>query len=173
MTQQEYSQAETYWQRHDEQSVKIERGAVMKAADEFLAKHNTCALATGCSDFVRCTPIEYLWSNGCFYLLSEGGLKFRSLAKNKNVCLAVFEPYQGFGALASIQVSGKAEIIPSDSDEYRMVLAAKKIPESAIRGLSHPMYLIKVVPGTMELLFSEFQKSGYDSRQRVTFENLP
>lgn len=169
MDRKDYLQAEYYWKKHDEQAVKMERDAVMKAAEKFLNAHNTCALATGFGDFVRCTPIEYNWLNSSFYLLSEGGMKFKALAENKNVSLAVFEMYTGFGSIAGIQVSGKAEMIEFDSEEYKQVLAAKKILESAIRNLPHPMYLIKVIPQSMELLFSEFKKNGFDSRQKIIF----
>ncbi len=171
MDRNEYIEAENYWKLHDEQAIKMECSDILKAAEKFLTEHNTCALATGCGDFVRCTPIEYSWINGSFYLLSEGGMKFRALAENKNVCLAVFEMYKGFGNIKSIQVSGKAEIIRYGSEEYSRVLEFKNIPESAIQKLSHPMYLIKIVPKSMELLFSEFKKNGFDSRQQVTIEN--
>ena len=168
MDKNEYINAENFWIIHDEKSIKMERSSILKSADKFLTDHNTCALATGCGDFVRCTPIEYTWMNGCFYLLSEGGMKFKALAVNKNVCLAVFEMYKGLNNIAAIQVSGKAELISHGSKEYSQVLAFKKIPESAIQRLSHPMYLIKIVPNSMELLFSEFKESGFDSRQQVT-----
>lgn len=168
MDRNEYIKAENFWIIHDKQSIKMERSAILKAADKFLTEHNTCALATGYSDFVRCTPIEYSWMNGSFYLLSEGGMKFKALAENKNVCLSVFETYKGFNNIEAIQVSGKAELISHGSEEYSQVLAFKKIPEGAIQRLSHPMYLIKIVPNTMELLFSEFKKSGFDSRQQIT-----
>jgi nitroimidazol reductase NimA-like FMN-containing flavoprotein (pyridoxamine 5'-phosphate oxidase superfamily) len=168
MNRNDFINAENYWIIHDKHSIKMERSAILKAAEKFLTEHNTCALATGCDDFVRCTPIEYSWMNGSFYLLSEGGLKFRALARNKNVCLAVFETYKGMDNIASIQVSGKAEMISYGSEEYSRVLEIKKIPESAIQRLSHPMYLIKIVPKSMELLFSGFKENGFDSRQQVT-----
>lgn len=171
MNKNEYIEAENYWKIHDEYSIKMDCRDILKAAEKFLSDHNTCALATGFGNFVRCTPIEYSWINGSFYLLSEGGIKFRALAENKNVSLAVFEMYKGFDKIESIQVTGKAEIIRHGSEEYSRVLAFKKIPESAIQKLSHPMYLIKIVPKSMELLFSEFKKNGFDSRQQVTIEN--
>ncbi len=169
MERSEYSKAENYWKIHDEKAIKMERSAILSYADNYLSEHNTGALATGYDDFVRCTPIEYNWLNGSFYMLSEGGMKFKALAENKNVCLAVFEPYQGFGKIASIVVSGKIELIELGTEEYSMVLAYKKIQESTIQKLSHPMYLIKLIPETMELLFSEFKTNGFDSRQQITF----
>lgn len=169
MEAQEYIKAENYWIKHDEKSVKMAREAVLIAAGDFLSSHNTCSLACGCGDFVRCTPIEYNWLDGCIYMLSEGGMKFHALAENKNVCIAVYEPYKGLGELSGIQISGTAELVDFGTQEYSRALAVKNIPESAIRSLSHPMYLIKVVPKEMDLLFSEFKRAGFDTRQSVSF----
>ena len=53
----------------------------------FIQEHKVCALATGSGEYVRCTPIEYNFVDGAFYLFSEGGMKFKGLKDNKNVCL--------------------------------------------------------------------------------------
>lgn len=113
---------------------------------------------------VHCTPIEYNYINGNFYLLSEGGLKFRGLYANKNVSLAIYEPYQGFGKLAGMQ------IIEPFSDEYNKILEYKKIPKTAIEKMPHPMNLIKVTPMEIDFLNSKFKEEGCDSRQHL---NLP
>ena len=86
--------------------------------DAFIKAHNTCALATASSGMVRNTPIEYNYVDGFFYFFSEGGLKFKCLKENKNVGLAIFEPYRGFGQLKGLQVEGSAEILEPFSDEY-------------------------------------------------------
>ncbi len=169
MDKKEYSRAENYWKTYDEASLKMERNAIWTFADKYLSEHSTCVLATGYNDFVRCTPIEYTWINHSFYLLSEGGMKFKALSENKNVSLAIFESYKGFRNIASIVVTGKAELIEYDNEEYHMLLEHKKIPKDAIQKLTHPMYLIKVIPEAMELLFSEFKASGFDLRQQLTF----
>lgn len=54
--------------------------ALKARIDDFLAAHNTLALATGCGNWVRCTPLEYLRVNGALYILTEGGLKWRHAA---------------------------------------------------------------------------------------------
>ena len=93
----DYEKAESFWMDKEKDSVRMEEGELKKRIEAFLASHKTCALATGSGDFVRCTPIEYTYLDGSFYLFSEGGLKFRALKENKNVCLAVYDEYQGFG----------------------------------------------------------------------------
>lgn len=44
---------------------------------------------------MRCTPIEYSYHDGRFWMFSEGGEKFIGLEKNENVCLAIYDKYDG------------------------------------------------------------------------------
>lgn len=55
--------------------------ALKKAVSDYIAQNNTCALATGIGDYVRCTPIEYSFHDGKFWMFSEGGKKFVGLEK--------------------------------------------------------------------------------------------
>jgi uncharacterized protein YhbP (UPF0306 family) len=166
----DYEQASRYWTDKDKTAKKMEKPELMRAMEQFIKTHNTCALATGADDFVRCTPIEYNYVDGAFYMFSEGGLKFRALRDNKNVCLAIFEPYSGFGTLKGMQVSGVAEIIEPFSDEYNKLLAFKKIPVETMKKLPQPMNLIKVEPYVIDYLDSDLKKEGYSSRQQISFE---
>ena len=81
-----------------------------KTVLEYINSNNTCALATGTGDYVRCTPIEYSYHDGKFWMFSEGGEKFIGLEKNENVCLAIYDKYDGADNLKSIQVIGKADL---------------------------------------------------------------
>ena len=85
MTKQEYQAAARYWEEKDADSVKLEQGKLRAMVEEYIQSNNTCALATGTGDYVRCTPIEYSWHDGCFWMFSEGGKKFIGLEKNPNV----------------------------------------------------------------------------------------
>ena len=98
-------------------------------------------------------------------MFSEGGQKFIGLEKNENVCLAIYDKYDGFGSLKSIQVMGKAELIEPFSDKYNEHAQLKKIPIEALKKLASPMNLICVTPLKIEVLFSDFKKAGYSSRQ--------
>ena len=106
-------------------------------------------------------------SKGCFYFFSEGGLKFKGLKENKNVGIAIFEPYGGFGQLKSLQVQGEAVMVEPFSDEYLMLMEHKKIPVEAMKKLPQAMNLIKVVPTTYDYLDSELKKDGFGSRQHL------
>ncbi len=167
MNKQDYEKAAAFWKSRESASKCMSENDLKTKMDQFLSTHNTCALATGFGTFVRCTPLEYTWMDQKLYILSEGGEKFRGLADNNNVSLSVYESYKGFGKIESLQISGKADLIDFGTDEYKKLLTFKKIPETAISSLSHPMYLIRISPETIDFLFSEFKKEGYDPRQRI------
>lgn len=165
----DYEKAASLWEEKDATSKKMDRVALWTEMEKFIQGHNTCALATGYGDFVRCTPIEYNFKDGKFWLLSEGGLKFRALQHNSNVCLAIFDPYVGFGKLGGMQVTGTAAIAEPMSKDYLDILALKGIPVSGLKKLPHEIHLIRIVPERIDFLWSEFKKLGYDSRQFLTF----
>ena len=122
-------------------------------------------MATVSEGHTRCTPIEYNFVDNRFYFFSEGGLKFRGLKKNKHVGMAIYEPYNGFGNLKSLQIEGMASLVEPFSEEYLKVMEYKKIPKAAMRNLPQPMALIKVVPEVFDLLDSELKKEDFGSRQ--------
>ena len=167
MTHEQFEQAVQYWE-HKEQTA-MPQEALKKAIADYIQQNNTCALATGTGDYIRCTPIEYSFHDGKFWMFSEGGKKFVGLEKNPNVCLAIYDKYDGFGNLRSLQVTGKAELIEPFSETYNSHAAYKKIPLAALEKLPSPMNLIRVTPTEIQALFSDFKKEGYSSRQTLTF----
>ena len=167
MWEMDYDIAARYWTDREKDSVSMDPDDLKKRIDDFIGGHNTCALATASPDMVRCTPIEYNYLEGAFYLFSEGGLKFKALKENKQVGLAIYESYGGFGNLKSIQVEGRAEIIEPFSEEYMKLLEYKKIPVKAIKKMPHPMNLIKIIPEIFDYLDSDLKKEGFDIRQHL------
>lgn len=170
MTHEAFEAAANYWKERDADSVKMDRSRFVQAAEAYIQANDTCALATGAGNFIRCTPIEYSYHDGCFWMFSEGGEKFIGLEQNDNVCLAIFDKYQGFGSLHGMQVMGKARIIEPFSAAYEAHAAYKKIPIEALRRLERPMHLICVRPDRIDYLCSDFRKQGYASRQSLTFD---
>nr|WP_295272335.1 pyridoxamine 5'-phosphate oxidase family protein [uncultured Blautia sp.] len=169
LSHEEYEEAASYWKKKDAESVKLDEAKLKKAVEEYILANKTCALATGAGEFVRCTPIEYTYHHGAFWMFSEGGEKFAALEKNKNVCLAIFDKYEGFGKLKGMQVAGEAELVAPFSDEYNAAAEFRKIPLDALRKMPHTMNLIKVQPKKIEFLNSDFKKDGADSRQMLEF----
>lgn len=133
--------------------------------EKFIKSHNTCALATGYDDKIRCTPIEYLYLTGMFYIISEGGEKFANIMLNKNVSLSIFDPYSGMNNLGGMQISGKAFVIENGSEEYEKILGYKGISIKKINELPFSLNLIKIIPEKVEFLSSIFKSKGYSTKQ--------
>ncbi len=167
MWKMDYDAAASHWIERDKESVHMEEAALKERIETFIGGHNTCALATASQDCVRNTPIEYNYVEGCFYFFSEGGLKFKGLKENKNVGMAIFEPYGGFGQLKSLQVQGVASMVEPFSEEYLKLMEHKKIPVEAMKKLPQAMNLIKVVPVAYDYLDSDLKKEGFGSRQHL------
>ena len=169
MTGEEYRSAASFWDRKDGR--RMPEDELRKKVFEYLSESSVCALATGYGDYVRCTPLEYSFHDGAFWVFTEGGHKFLALEKNDSVSLAVYGNNPSFGGLRSVQVTGKAEIVEPFSERYVSHAEYKKIPLPALRKLydeGHPMHLLCIHPSLMEVLFSSFKKDGYDSRQTLS-----
>lgn len=169
MTHKEFEQATEYWKKKDAVGRKMNREALAVAVEKYIQSHNTCALATGAGMFVRCTPIEYSYHDSAFWMFSEGGMKFAALEQNCNVCLAIYDAYDGFGKLSGMQINGEAELVEPYSQEYDAAAAIKKIPLETLKKLTSPMHLIKVMPKHIDLLYSAFREQGFDCRQSMEF----
>ena len=170
MDEQEYKRAANFWK--EKQRTEMPQEQLRAAVETYLSESSVCALATGTDNFVRCTPLEYSFHDGKFWIFTEGGEKFIGLEKNSNVSLAVFEKSPNFGELKSVQVMGKALLVEPMSDEYIAHAQYKKILLSALQKLAdeaHPMYLLCIEPTRIDVLFSDFKKDGYDARQILTF----
>ena len=170
MTTEEYKSAANFWKEKERKEMPAEQ--LKQIVVEYLGCSSVCALATGYGDYVRCTPLEYSYHDGKLWIFTEGGEKFIGLEKNANVSLSVFDKNPSFGELKSVQVMGKAKIIEPMSAMYVTHAEYKKIPIAALQKLAddgHPMHLICIVPERADVLFSEFKKQGYDSRQILDF----
>ena len=167
MWEMNYDKAASVWIEKDRNSVHADEEVLRHKIEEFIKAHNTCALAVASGDFVRCTPIEYNYVDGCLYLFSEGGLKFKALKHNKHAALAIYESYGGFQKLKSLQVMGTASMIEPFSEEYLKVLKYKKIPVETMKKLINPMNLIKIIPKSYDYLDSDLKKENYGIRQHL------
>lgn len=169
MTHEEFEQAANYWKEKDADNEKLDEETLKTAVIEYIKENDTCALATGTGNFVRCTPIEYKYNKDAFWMFTEGGEKFIALEQNSNVCIAIFEKYAGFGKLKGMQVTGTATIIEPFADDYMEAAKARKIPVEALKKMQHPMNLIKIAPKRIDFLNSEFKQMGCSSRQFIEF----
>ena len=168
--QPDFDAAESYWTAEEKKRSIMPEDELMPCIEEFIRAHNTCALAAGAGDFVRCTPIEYDYMNGVFYMLSEGGMKFHALRYNRNVCIAIFDPFEGFGSLGGMQVTGIAEFPEPFCDEYDRLLEHKGLSPETMQMQGISLNLIKVVPSEIDYLDSKFKALGYDTRQHISLD---
>lgn len=167
MNREEFEKAASYWERKDAESVAMDSESLLKRIEKYIGAGNTCALATSHGDAVRCTPVEYGFHDGSFWIFSEGGRKFAGLGENKNVCLAIYDGYSNMGSLAGLQVTGLAEIAEPFSAEYIRAAELKNIPISALEKLPEPIHLIKIRPTCYDLLDSTLKKEGFGPRQHI------
>ena len=130
----------------DAVSVHADTKMLMSEIEAFICNNDTCALATGFGEFVRCTPIEYTYHDSAFWLFTEGGEKFIYLEHNKNVCIAIFDKFSGFGHLKGMQISGTAQTIETFSEQYIKAAYFKKLPIEALCKMPELIHLIKIIP---------------------------
>ncbi len=165
MTPDEFDEAARYWTEKEATSTRMPREELQQAIDAFLGTRGVCALATASSDLVRCTPLEYAYRDGRFWIFSEGGLKFHALKANSRVCLAVFNPSYEFGKLESVQVTGTAEIVDPMSEEYTRAAEARGLTGAVLERMRTRLHLIEVAPTRIDYLCSALKKRGFDVRQ--------
>lgn len=170
MTHEEYQQASYYWVNKDKYNDKVPTAQLKKAMEVFIHENHTLALATGANGFVRCTPMEYTFHDGAFWMFTEGGRKFIGLEDNKNVSMCIYAQYQAIGKVKGMQILGVADMIEPFSDEYNKAAEYAKIQTKKIKKMDTQMYLIKVSPKEIEYMSSDFVEQGFSSRQKLYFQ---
>jgi hypothetical protein len=155
----------------DERIEKIPQTKLKAEIEEFLFSHNTCTLSTSYRDRVRSTPIEYNYHEGYVYLLSEGGEKFANILLNNKVSMAIYEDYIGMNNLAGMQITGRADIILKDEDEYEQILQVKGLNPGYIKKMPVNLNIIKINIEKIEFLYSKFKNMGYEARQILNLDN--
>lgn len=133
--------------------------------DNYITENNTLVLATGKEDFIRATPIEYIYYKNKFYMITEGGLKFVGIYENTNVSMGIYKDYKNMNDIQGMQITGTCEIIKIDSEEYKEILNVKGINIENLEKLPVTMNMIKVKPTKYEFIDSKFKKMGYDVKQ--------
>lgn len=165
MNKEGFKKAAQYWVEREEAMVKMPKEALLENIEEYIKANDTCALATSCSEFTRCTPIEYIYVDGIFYIFTEGGLKFQALAENNKVGIAVFDKFTGFASLKGLQVIGEAFVVDAESAEYQEAAKHKGLKLENLKRMNHFLHLIRVEVKKFEYINSDLKKLGYSVRQ--------
>lgn len=148
----------------------LDKKVLMEEIKKFILQHNTCALATGFGDYIRCTPIEFAYFNDKFYFITEGGLKFKGILQNPNVSIGIFNNYEGMDKIKGLQVSGIAEVVDRNTYEYEEVMKLKGVKLKALENIPINLNIVRVKVNKYEFLNSFFKKGGFDSKQVLIIE---
>ena len=146
---------------------KMPDNLLQEEIEKFIINHNTGVLATGIDKYVRCTPIEYQYNEGNFYIITEGGMKFKGILQNESVSMGIADNYEDMENVKGLQISGVAKIVSLFSEEYFEVLKSKGIELSSLEKLPINLYIIKVIPQKFEFLNAGFKKNNFDSKQVI------
>lgn len=114
--------------------------------------------------------MEYLYAEGAFWMFSEGGLKFKALQVNSDVCLAIYDDDPSFGSLSGLQVTGRAEVLRPFGSEYRHACELRGLPVERLQKLPFVMNVIKMTPARYDFLCSALKERGFSTRQHIDFE---
>ncbi len=169
MTHEEYENAANFWIKKEGELKKVPNEKLIEEAEDFLTRQKNCVLGTGFEKEVRCTPVDYKYHDGALWIFTEGGKKFRGIEHNQNVSVAIFEAGGTFASLHSIQIQGKIEVITPWTSEYEKEAQIRKIPLEALKKLSAPMNLLKVIPEEADYLDTDLKKQGFSTRQHIVF----
>ena len=150
-------------------TLSMPQDKLKKEVEEFLLSHNTCTLCTGHDNEVRATPIEYMYLDKALYFFTEGGEKCAHILVNPNVSVAVYDSYEGFQKLGGLQITGTAEIICEESEEYIRAASKKGLDAAKLKALPAALNMIRVNLDSCEFLSSKIGRDGYEARQTLTF----
>ena len=144
--------------------------ALLESIQAFASAHSVMALATANEEYVRCTPVDYSYAEGKFYIVTEGGMKFRSILRNNHVSLAVFEGERHpDGLLDVLQVEGTVEVLPGDSPVAHREAAAR-IQRGGMD--SGEIFVLCVTPHRYHISSAAFVAWGYDAEQTLDAEQI-
>ena len=111
------------------QSVKSFEKELVK----FLKRNHVLHLGTCKENQPRVTPVEYRIHGLRFYILSEGGGKFKNLKDNKAVCFSIAEQYDSdkdFLGNKGLQAWGTAKIYSRKKNPGQFKEALKKMKKT-------------------------------------------
>ena len=155
------------WIDQEAGEARMPEGELIAEIEGFLGRHKICALATAGNGIVRNTTVEYVHAQGAFWIVSEGGLKFRALQANRNVCLAIHDDDVSFDSLAGLQVTGRAEVLKPFGPGYARACELRGIPMERLRAMPFVMNIIKVTPTRYDYVSGRLKERGFSARQHI------
>ncbi len=165
----DYTYAKNFWTKRDAKAKNMPQELLEQRVALFLKEHNTCALATGFGNTVRCTTLAYQYRKGKICIFSEGGEKFGLLEQNKQVALTIADTYHGPGTAKGLQIEGTAKILSPDEADFASQLTELGYPAQRFQKMHPPLFCIVISPEHIVYINGDFKKEGYSVRQRLTY----
>ena len=97
---------------------------------KFLKRNHVLHLSTTRDGQPRSTPLEYRLSGLTLYILSEGGVKFENLKRNKKISFSIAEPYDSekdYWSYKGVQAWATANVIDQKKHPQKFKEALKKM----------------------------------------------
>ena len=155
------------WIDQEAGEARMPEGELIAEIEAFLGRHKICALATAGNGIVRNTTVEYVHAEGAFWIVSEGGLKFRALQANSNVCLAIHDNDVSFGSGKFVEVTGTAEVVEPFGADYAHACKLRGLPMERLRAMPFVMNIIKVTPTRYDYVSGRLKERGFSARQHI------
>ena len=150
---------------------EVEEHKLQDKIEDFIRQHRSLALATAASGYLRCTPLAYMYLDHVFYVITEGGYKFRGILENGDASAAIYDELPEDGSrIASLQILCKAAPVPVGSDEYYTAMAAGGMTKDKLDAMPITLFLLKIVPLRYEYLDTDLAREGYDTKQILDTE---
>ncbi|MBP3877766.1 MAG: pyridoxamine 5'-phosphate oxidase family protein, partial [Lachnospiraceae bacterium] len=150
---------------------EVEEHKLQDKIEDFIRRHRSLALATAASGYLRCTPLAYMYLDHVFYVITEGGYKFRGILENGDASAAIYDELPEDGSrIASLQIQCKAAPVPVGSDEYYTAMAAGGMTQDKLDAMPITLFLLKIVPLRYEYLDTDLAREGYDTKQILDTE---
>ena len=146
----------------------MEKDKLRAEIEKFIIEHNTMALATAHDGVPRCSPVEYQYLDGKFYIVTEGGQKFAGILQNGRASIGIYNNYTSMGSVYGMQITATVQIVPLFSQEYNKVFEKRGISQETIKKLPISLYVISLTPRKYEVINSDFKKLGYDPKQQYS-----
>lgn len=148
------------WEFRRIDNANMPRNELFAEIEEFIKARSNCAMATGSGTYVRNTPMRYVYKDRKFFLITEGGYKFKALSVNPHMCLAIYDSFDMGSDTHGLTIEGSAEV-----SEFTAGVDASKL-SSAIA----PKFLITFTPKTFDYLNSDLPARGFYQLQRYVVE---
>ncbi len=146
----------------------MDEEALFDVIDNFIKEHKTLALSTAEGDYIRSTPLDYIYMDGIFYIITEGGSKFRGIMDNGRASASIFDPHtHKDDPIRGLQIQAEAKIIPVGSDEYQVIMTANKLTADKLAALPVTLFLIKLIPLRFDLTDETLIAQGFDAGQTM------